>query len=378
MVGIKYIGPVLDGSGYAEFARNFIYALSQRKEVDLTVGMVSFETNRTDHGKKGALIRSLVDKKIPYSVNLLNLTPNFLPKMAESGKTNIIFTMFETTRIPDDWVSNINKYAQACFVPCEWNKKVFASSGVTVPIFVVRPGLDQDLSEVETVETATLSSLPGDKYMFYSVFQWTERKNPIGLLKAYLSAFDGVDDVCLVLKTYGSNNSTQEQDRIKDLIRKVRDSFNFKKFAPPIIFVGGHLTRNEMLGLHKRGDCFVLPHRAEGFGLPHFEAMAMGKPIITTGFSGNMDFCTKDNCYLLDYQMTPVNNMKWISHYVSDMEWAEPNLSQLKAYMRHCYQDRGKAIAIGETAREEVLKKFTWENASTEFLEACYEVTDGK
>lgn len=369
-IGIKYMGPVLDGSGYAEFSRNFIAAIYKSGLANICVEPISYESARSDYGEAGRICKRLMKTKIDYQFKIVNILPDNMPSRREDGKINVSFTMFETSRIPDVWVDSINGYAEACFVPCCWNKQVFEDSGVTKPIKVVPPGLDvkryKDLDKLQPISL----DIPEDAFCFYSVFQWTERKNPSGLLRAYWSAFDEVDDVYLVLKTYGSNTSPQQQKKLKEQIARLKASLRLKR-PPKIIFVGGFLSKDEMTGIHKRGDCFVLPHRAEGWGLPHIEAMAMGNPVITTGFSGNMDFMNKDNSYLLDYQMTPVCNMPWIPHYEGTMEWAEPDLGQMKKFMRHVYENRKEGQKVGKKGRNYVLKNFSWETSAKKLVEAC-------
>jgi len=376
-IGIKYLGPVLDGSGYAEFARNFICALNSRKDTNVTVEPVSYETCRVNHGKTANIVSSLTGRKIDYDIKVINSIPDSLSAHVEPNKKNISFTMFETTRIPDSWVTNLNKYAQACFVPCEWNKEVFENSGVKIPIFVVPAGVDiETYKDIDSIEPIELSNFSKNNVCFYSIFQWTERKNPEGLLAAYWSAFTGVKDVCLILKTYGANDSPGQQEHIKNIIKTLKYNTRLKDH-PRVIFVGSMLSKKELLGLHRIGDCFVLPHRAEGFGMPHIEAMAMGKPVISTGFSGNMDFMNKENSYLLDYQMTPVTHMPWIPYYEADMLWAEPNLSQLITTMKQVYKslkEDDEAKLKGALAREHVLKNFNWQVSASKFVKACREV----
>lgn len=382
-IGIRYCGPVYDSSGYAQFARNFITGLARSDQVNLNVQAVSFEQARPDLGQIGQLIKSLEQKK-DYSIKVINAIPDMLPKLIEPGKKNVCFTMFETSRIPTIWVECLNKHTDACLVPCEWNKEVFESSGVKVPIYVVPPGIDADFYRAaDKIEPTEMSNLPSDCVTFYSIFQWTERKNPIGLLVSYLAAFDGVEDVYLVLKTYGSDTSPQQQKKLREAILAVKAQLRLKK-APKILFVGSLLSTEQISGLHKRCDCFVLPHRAEGFGMPHLEAMATGKPVISTGFSGNMDFMTPENSYLLDYQMTVVCNMPWIPYYEADMEWADPDLSQLKGYFqkvykhvkmhrehpKELYETQEKAL-IGQT---DVLTKFNLEVTSQRLIDVCKEI----
>lgn len=385
-LGIKFCGPLRDSSGYAQFGRNFVAGLTGISEIDLCLEPISFEAARPNLGKIDDIIKTLTAKKSSYDIKIINACPDVtMLKLIESNKKNVCFTMFETTRIPDEWVTNLNRLA-ACLVPCTWNKEVFQSSGVKVPIYVVPPGIDAEFyQQIENLEPTELANLPKDCVSFYSIFQWTERKNPIGLIVSYLSAFDGVEDVCLVLKTYGADTSAAQQQRIKDMIVSIKGQLRMKK-APKILFIGNLLSTEQITGLHKRCDCFVLPHRAEGFGMPHLEAMACGKPVIATGFSGNMDFMNPNNSYLLDYQMTVVCNMPWIKWYEADMEWADPNLSQLKEYMKKVYkhikmhkEHPGELYETQEKAlqgKTDVLKDFNLRVSADRLVEVCKEINN--
>jgi len=245
-IGIRYCGPVYDSSGYAQFARNFIVGLSRQPDVELQVQGVSFEQARPDLGKVGELIKSYEAKKTDYQIKVINAIPDMLPKLVDPGKKNVCFTMFETSRIPTIWVDCLNKYVDAVLVPCTWNKEVFKSSGVKVPIHVVPPGIDAEYyKHIDKVEPTELVNLPADCVSFYSIFQWTERKNPIGLLVSYLAAFDGVEDVYLVLKTYGSDTSPAQQKRLRDAIVAVKAQLRLKK-APKILFVGSLLSTEQI------------------------------------------------------------------------------------------------------------------------------------
>lgn len=377
-LGIKYVGPILDSSGYAEFSRNNIAALHMFGNVNLTVDGVSFENQKTDFGKQGKIVQSLMGNEIDYKVKVINLTPNFLDKLKEPGVKTISYTMFETSKIPDDWVQSLNAHADACFVPCQHNKEVFENSGVKVPVYVCPVGMDpQKYVDTEDVPEAVISNVKPTDYVFYSIFQWTERKHPMGLLKAYWSAFEGRDDVALVLKTYLAHTGVDQRAIIKKNIAKFKDSIRLTHY-PKVVFIGDLLSVQEITQLHKRGDCFVLPHRAEGWGMPHFEAMFMGRPVITTGYSGNMQFMNDKVAYLLRHQMTPVSGMKWIHHYTADMHWAEPDLCQLKEYMQYVVENRDEARKMGELGRKHVRENFTWEQTGKILAKACREVANDR
>jgi glycosyltransferase involved in cell wall biosynthesis len=376
---IKFTGPLLDGSGYAEFGRNFLASLALQPNVELAAGMFSCERERTDLGAKGELAKHYLSVDMPRpDIHIYNSTPEIFQSMSTStsslGTKNVCFTMWETSHIPSIWHSLLEQHADAVLVPCAWNKELFIQSKISIPTYVVNPGFDLSVyNDIEIIQPFELDTKYKDSYIFYSIFQWTERKNPAGLIRAYYSAFDNNENVVLVLKTYRASYATKEVQAIQEEIKKIKSNMLLKN-PPKIVFISDQLTDGQMLALHRRCNCFILPHRAEGWGMPHMQAMAMGNPCISTNFSGNLDFMNKDNSYLVDYQMTPVCNMPWSPWYQGFMEWAEPNLSQLKHYMLYCYQNQINAKATGLQGRKTILSKFTWEQCGANLVKTCKEI----
>lgn len=66
------------------------------------------------------------------------------------------------------------------------------------------------------------------------------------------------------------------------------------------------LSPEEVFGLQSVCDAYVSLHRSEGFGLGMAECMALGKPVIGTGYSGNSEFMNSENSCLVDYNLIPV------------------------------------------------------------------------
>jgi glycosyltransferase involved in cell wall biosynthesis len=120
------------------------------------------------------------------------------------------------------------------------------------------------------------------------------------------------------------------------------------------------LSKAQVLGLHKLGDCFYLPHRAEGWGLPHFEACMSGKPVITTRYGGNLEFTKPDHSYLVDFKNVPVSGMDWFKWYTGDMTWADADLSSCIKALRLVYDNKEVAKSKGELAKDYVSKAFNW------------------
>ena len=367
--GIKYVAPVYDGSGYAEASRQYIQALHSLG-IPLTVDTVSFEPLRPDLGETGKLIHSLENNDIDYNIKLMHLTPEHYPKFKEDSMFNVGYSIWETSKLHPTWPGYINENIQLAFVGCDWNIEVYKESGVTVPLVKIPHGID--VSAFEDVEAFQIGSVNEDDFVFYSIFQWTERKHPLALIKAYWSEFRADENVVLVLKTYRSDYSEREKDVIRDTIVRLKKIMFFDDY-PRILLITDMLSRDEILGLHKSGDCFVLFHRSEGFGLPHFEAMACGNPVITTGMSGNMEFTKPEHSYLVDYTWTPVFGMPWCPWYRGEQWWAEPDIQHGAKQMRYVYENQEEAFEKGELGSKYVAENFTWEKVARMMIDAITE-----
>ena len=348
---IKWLGPVFDPSGYGVANRDYIKALHFYGNY-IKVSTQGFVVRNPE---LYPFIQSLVDIPLDYDIVVHHYVPNRLYERIEPKKFNVGYNTWETDRIPDHWVDQLNKL-DLVLVPSTYNKKVYQSSGVTVPIEVISHCVDLNKFDEapEYLEKFDSEQIRG-RFKFFSVFQWTERKNPINLLKAYFSAFynNNNDKVVLVLKTFRSNTSHSEKLKIISQIKELKEDMRFfdETKIPPVCLLTEHVSDTEMASLYKMHDCFVLPTRSEGFGLPIMEALISKMPVITTNYSGHLDFCCtnynglsekstpKDGqlCYLLPCQMTPVAHMKYIPFYDGTQSWAEPDVMNLKEAMRYVY-----------------------------------------
>lgn len=337
----------MDSSGYAAAARQYVLALHNSNEVNLTLGVTSFENQKTTHGKEFATIQSLVSKPgVDYKINIVHLTPENYPTKREPGKYNIGYTTWEADLLPGKWTDLCNLMDEI-WVPSTWNVEVFKRSGVTKPIHVVPHVVPiPDMSDAHHLTMAP----DNETFVFYSIFQWIERKNPVALLKAYLTEFSPSEKVVLAIKSYRVNTSSMEQEVIKSDIKQIKKMLNLPQY-PPIMFFGDLFPAEHIKGFHQRGDCFVLAHHGEGFGIPHAEAMALGKPVIATGYSGNTEFMNKENSFLIDYQISPVSGMIF-PNYHGHMNWADPSVGHLKQLMRYVFQHRNEAKKVGEVAHK--------------------------
>lgn len=362
--GIKYISPVFDNSGYGKAARGNILAL-HKLGVPLTLSAISFDAGRVNLGPDVKILESLMNKNIDYNIVIVHTIPEFWPRFREAGKTHIGYTIWETSKLPDLWVDQINKGADKVLVGCEWNKQVFQESGVNIPIGVVPHGLNVD--KYKDNKSYDILGLKDDTYVFYDIFQWSERKNPISLIKGYWYAFQNDENVALVLKTYRNNYEDAEKQAVRDAIKYLKQITHLDKY-PPVYYVSDMLSESELLGLHARGDCYVSFDRAEGFGLGPFEAGASGNPIIVTGYGGVTEYAKPDTAMLIHYSLTPVSGMPWSPWYKGNQLWAEADVLHGAQKMRWAYEHRDEAKALGRHLRAFIADNFTWEHVGKKLI----------
>jgi len=355
--GIKYTAPFFDNSGYGQAARGNVLAL-HKLGIPLTINPISFEDKEPELGESGRILKSLVNRNIDYNINITHTTPEFWSKYREYNKKNLGYSIWETTKLHHQWPGYINDNVDAVMVGCEWNIDVFKNSGVAVPVFSVPHCVDFD--EFKNVKPFHIKGIADDTFVFYDIMQWTERKNPVALVKAYWHAFQNNENVALVLKTYRSNYKEEEKNSIRTTLKRMKQIMPMKSY-PNIYLILDMLSNDEIFGLHARGDCYVSLDRAEGFGLSPFFSGALGNPIIITGFGGSTEYAKPDNSYLVNYSLTPVSGMPWSPWYTGDQLWAETDVKHGVDLMRHVFNNKEEAKAKGLKLQKHIQNNFTYD-----------------
>jgi len=251
------------------------------------------------------------------------------------------------------------------WVPSDYNINVFRNSGVTKPIYKILHGIEKlDLVGITPMEIGNPNT-----FTFYSIFQWIERKNPICLLKAYLTEFASGEDVNLVLKSYRLNTSPEEQEVIKSHVKAIKKALNLTTY-PAITFYGGLFTREQIISLHMRGNCFVLPVRNEGFGITQAEAMMFGKPVISSNYGGVLEFMNEKNSFLIKTHESPVYGMLF-PNYNAHMLWGEPDVMDLRRLMRYVFDERNVSdvAALAAQGQQDVERLLNWKKIGQDMLE---------
>jgi glycosyltransferase involved in cell wall biosynthesis len=175
------------------------------------------------------------------------------------------------------------------------------------------------------------------------------RKNPHAVIEAFQMAFpDTVREVGLVLK---STNWEKTPAQVRELEASIAGD-------PRIRLLNGFMTRDQVYGLESVVDSYVSLHRSEGFGLGLAESMFLGKPVVGTAYSGNMEFMNAGNSCLVGYGLVPVGHDEY--PHPEGQVWADPDLDQAAYYMRRLASDPGFGVELGRRARSDMQRDFSY------------------
>jgi glycosyltransferase involved in cell wall biosynthesis len=210
-----------------------------------------------------------------------------------------------------------------------------------------------------------------DRFMFLFTFDFMsvmKRKNPLGLVEAFKKAFAPGEGPILVLKSINGDSRPQGSAELEIAIEGRDD----------IIWMDKYLDSEMSAALMNLCDCYVSLHRSEGLGLTIAEAMLLGKPVIATGYSGNLDFMTPDTSYMVPWTRVKVG--KGAEAYSSRATWAEPNLDVAAEMMRTVYESPEQAQAVANAGKHDLEQRFTREVTGARMkarLEEIWELLDG-
>lgn len=353
-LNIKYCGPGRDYSGYGEANRHDIAALLETG-IAVTGQYPSYVMEVSDFGPLGRKVMAVENKPLDYKIKILHTTPNVYMQYMEPEKYHIARVFWETDKLPLDFAT----YVQACdevWTGSQYNKQAIINAGITKKIYVIPEAIDTSL-DVDSIKPYEIEEK--DTFKFYSIFEWTERKNPQALLTAYWQEFEGVTDVSLNIKTYLDNFSVGKKTEIDNSIRLLKKKLPLSHYAS-LNLSRRLMDRHQVYRFHKTFDCFVSAHRGEGWGVPQMEAMLLGKPIISTNCGGIHEYLEHGvNALLIPYTLTEVDNTRNTQWYTKDQQWAEIDILKLRKAMRQMYENEKKRKEIALAGQEAVKKLFS-------------------
>jgi len=238
-------------------------------------------------------------KSNPHNVNVIVINPEgldfVLPNLRKEffqNRYNIGYWVWELPDIPTEWIK-YEKYFDEFWVPSDFVKQAILKK-ISKPITIVPHSM-----EIKSFEKYGRDhfGLDDEAFLFSFIFDYNslfERKNPVAAVRSFKKAFDGNEDVSLVIKC---SNPKDFSAHHKLLLKEINKDKRIK-------IISKRLTRDEVYSLLDISDAYVSLHRSEGYGLTMVEAMSLGKPVICTNYSGNTDFTKENNSFLVNYKKT--------------------------------------------------------------------------
>jgi glycosyltransferase involved in cell wall biosynthesis len=264
------------------------------------------------------------------------------------GVYRIAYWNWELERVPEQWVKAA-ELVDEIWAPTRFVAEAMRAA-MPKPVYHMLPGVE--IGPVETVSRESIG-IPKDHFVFLFMFDLhsqVHRKNPLAVFRAFQKAFRQTDRATLLIKTSGGDIHSADLAELRETVR-----------GPNVILVDRLMTRAQAYGLMAQCDCFVSLHRSEGFGLGLAEAMLLAKPVIATGYSGNLDFMNGENSLLVDYELAEIVEDRAI--YTRGNFWAEPSVDQAAAFMREVYENPEAAHARAQQVQPDIQQVLSLDSA---------------
>ena len=262
--------------------------------------------------------------------------------------TYVIGQWFWELETAPSWYKSAYKYVNELWAPTRFIEGMLRNEA---PSHVHVEYMPLPLRQPRIVQGVTRTDLELDnRFMFMFTFDYMsvqKRKNPLGLIEAFKKAFAPGEGPQLVIKC--SNGKTRPE--------KFAAMEKATEGRSDIIIINRYLDSDLLAGLMNLCDCYVSLHRSEGLGLTPAEAMLLGKPVIATAYSGNMDFMSEETAYLVPWRRVKVG--KDAEAYDEDATWAEPDLDVAATMMRHVYENPDEAMRKALAGKADLEDRFT-------------------
>lgn len=306
------------------------------------------------------LIDEELIKNLRYKINIFQFSARWVPHYfsqvpqgALDGFYNIGYWFCEVQKIPSQWASQLRYFNEV------WTASAFCQNAIIrtahIPVMNI-PLLIENQSLTNNIAQKLAGKCGVSCVRFLSIFNTysdAERKNILFSIRSFISAFNHSDNVEYVIKV-----SNLEYDaRLKKILEDIAMNYSFIKI------IDGYVPDEVIKKLYESADVYVSLHRAEGFGLTISDAMAKGIPVITTDYSGNMEFCRHKDTNLVESNLIQIGHERL--RYKSNDVWAEPKLDSAISIMRAVYENYSEHLHKAQKARARLKEEFSIEVISS-------------
>jgi len=289
-------------------------------------------------GESGTLLVHVNGPYLPFA--LWRLGPQIVRRKRVVG-----FWFWELPAMPADWARGL-RFVHEVWTSSQFSARSFGDTGGrpvrVVPLYLPPPP--------PPAFTRSDLGIPADALVTASFFHMGSsfsRKNPVASVHAFRKAFGDDPKRVLLLRVVEPHLAPWAQSLLADAIGGAGNIRLFKE----------KMSRAEITGLLEASDIVLSLHRSEGFGLVPAEAMQLGKVVVATGWSGNMDFMTPDNSIPVGYRLIPARDPQG-TYDMSDQVWADADVEEAAAALRRLAGDPALRAGLGRTARADAARLF--------------------
>jgi glycosyltransferase involved in cell wall biosynthesis len=361
--GINLIGYLHAESGVGEAARASLRAL---RCSSLPYSLIDYRLGNIS--RMGETIDGHVNKAF-YPINLMHVNADqskvardHLDSELFRDRYTIGYWYWEMPAFPE-FLHFAYDQVDEIWVSTEYNR-VAISQFTDKPVTLIPPAI-----EVNIDKPLTRGELHLDEQAFIflhmsDALSVPQRKNPSGVIQAFLKAFgdNPGHNVRLIIKLSNLDKQPQLAEEVYAALERDKR----------IQLIDGYLDRNTLNNLMNACDCYVSLHRAEGFGLPIAEAMYLGKPVIATNWSGNVDFMNEDNSFPVGYQLIELSED--IGPYHKGQVWAEPDLLDAAQKMYEIYESPEKTAEISKEAKRTICTHYSPESTARQIAKRSADI----
>ena len=355
--GVNVFGYINGEFGLGEAVRLIIKALIS---ADIPVALINYDV-KTNHRHQDQTYDKF-STEAPYAINLILLGPSEAKKILThysnvdffKNKYNIFYLNWESENFPKEYVDNLSFYDEI-WVPAEYCQKVISKFS-TVPVSVIHYPIEIPASSF--VDRVANDFFDNSCFNFLFIFDYNstlERKNTLNLIKAFKKAFKKDDrSVKLTIKTSRSARFLKEKSELIDCINGVTN----------IVIVEEIFEKETLHNIIKFCDSYVSLHRSEGFGLTMAEAMFYGKPVIATGYSGNLEFMNADNSFLVNYEVCHVSSS--LMNYDKNTVWSNPDIDHAAELLIKVKENSQEIKSIAKKGNQTIINEFSTKKIGNE------------
>jgi glycosyltransferase involved in cell wall biosynthesis len=384
--------PIDTFSGYGHRSRDFVRSLIEAKDEEWDIKILPQVWGSTPWGfldkddpLKSRFIIGNVDKQPEIWIQIT--IPNEFQKV---GKYNIGVTAgIESTVPPPDFIKGMNNmdlnlvsshftkdtFSQVQFTEKDNQGQVIGTTKLEKPISVLLEGLDTGVYFKESNKSGLLDNID-ENFCFLFTGHWLpgdfgeDRKNVATMIKTFFETFNKRGPKpALLLKTNKVDYSLLDKEEILKDVRRIRDKFSYKGNLPNIYILHGEFTNEELNKINNdpKIKAFISFTKGEGFGRPLLEQAITGKPVITTNWSGHIDFIRPEYNILLGGELKPIHKSaanKWL---IKEANWFNVNTEEASAAMKDVYKNYKKYITNSRKQTKWLKENFSF-NKMTEVL----------